>query len=96
MSFSGFVFDMIGRSKANREMLNLRREQRKELLGRIGKTGNVHPDLNITLAEFERIQKQTKEKERRDKNIRFRNTCLFLISLIAVFFLLLAVVKLLL
>lgn len=95
MSFSGFVFDMIGRSKANREMLNLRREQRKELLRKIGKTGDKHSDLNITLAEFERVQKQTKEKERRDKDIRFRNTCLFLISLIAVFFLLLAVIKLL-
>lgn len=96
MSFSGFVFDMIGRSKANREMLTLRREQRKELLRKICETGDVHPDLNITLAEFERIQKQTKEKERKDKSIRFRNTCLFLISLIAVFFLLLAVIKLLL
>lgn len=95
MSFAGFVFDMIGRNKANRDLLNLRRERRKELLGKMYKTGDEHPDLNITLAEFERIQKQTKEKERQEQNLKFRNTCIFLALVVAVFFLLLVAIKLL-
>lgn len=96
MSFAGFVFDMIGRNKANRDLLNLRRERRKELLGKMYKAGDEHPDLNITLAEFERIQKQTKEKERQERDIKFRYTCIFLASVVAVFFILLVVIKLLL
>ncbi|WP_455591018.1 hypothetical protein [Bacteroides sp.] len=95
MSFAGFVFDMIGRNKANRDLLNLRRERRKELLGKMCKTEESRSDLNITLAEFERIQKQTKEKQRQEQNLKFRNTCIFLALVVAVFFLLLVAIKLL-
>lgn len=78
MSFSGFVFDMIGRDKANKELLRLRRERRKELSGKIGKSGETHPELKVTLAEFERIQRETKEKERQERNYYLRYSCLFL------------------
>lgn len=93
MSFSGFVFDMIRRDKANKDLLKSRRERRKELRGKLCKPGESHPELNITLAEFERIQKQTKEKERQERNYYLRYTCIFLGGAVLVFVLVWAVVK---
>lgn len=93
MSFSGFVFDMIGRDKANKELLKSRRERRKERLGKTGKPGVSHPELNITLAEFEHIQEETKEKERRERSYHLRYTCIFLGCAVVVFVLVWAVVK---
>lgn len=93
MSFSGFVFDMIGRDKANRELLKLRRERRKERLGKTGKPGASHPELNITLAEFEHIQEETKEKEQRERSYHLRYACLFLGCAVVVFVLVWVVFK---
>ena len=94
MSFSGFVFDMIGRDKANREVLKLRRERIKDLNGKLCKPGKSHPDLNISLTEFERIQKQTKEKERQEQDKLFRYTCISVAVLGAVSLLIFVVFKL--
>lgn len=93
MSFSGFVFDMIGRDKANRDLLKSRRERRKELREKICKPGETHPELNITLAEFEQIQKDTKEKERQERKYYLRYTCIFLGCAVVAFVLVWAVVK---
>lgn len=93
MSFSGFVFDMIGRDKANRDLLKSRRERRKELRGKICKPGETHPELNITLAEFEQIQKDTKEKERQEQKYHLRYACIFLGCAVVVFVLVWAAVK---
>lgn len=93
MSFSGFVFDMIRRDKANKDLLKSRRERRKELRGKLCKPGESHPELNITLAEFEQIQKQTKEKERQERNYYLRYTCIFLGGAVLVFVLVWVVLK---
>ena len=96
MSFSGFVFDMIGRDKANREMLKLRRERMKERREKLCKPGESHPELNITLAEFERIRKQTKEKEEQERKYYLRYSCIFLAVMAVVSLLVWTIVKFLL
>lgn len=71
MSFSGFVFDMISRDRQNRDLRNLRRERynerRRRILGEAGKN-----PIKVTVEELDRIDKQTKAKERDEQKYMLR------------------------
>ncbi|MCD8079659.1 MAG: prominin family protein [Bacteroides sp.] len=72
MSFAGHVFDMINRSKQNRELLNLRRERAKGKKKAMGLGSQIGPD--VTLQEYERVNRQLKEREKEQERYIFRTT----------------------
>lgn len=82
MSFSGFVFDMIRRDKAYKDMLRLRRERRKDLQGKLSKQSSL-PNPSITLEELEKIKEATREKEKEDQ-FYYTRTTLTILGAIAV------------
>ncbi|MCD8032250.1 MAG: hypothetical protein LUF85_15870 [Bacteroides sp.] len=86
MSFAGHVFDMINRSRQNRELLNLRWERAKGKKKAMGFGSQIGPD--VTLEEYERINGELKEREREQERYIFRTT----IKIVIVGFILLLIV----
>lgn len=65
MSFAGHVFDMIRRNKEDREKLKQLRKHSGQ-----GNYSSRIPDISVE--EFEQIQKQTKKREQQEQRYLFR------------------------
>ena len=78
MSFAGHVFDMIRRSKENRETLERLREQARKARWKYIGDGK-HPKVpEISLEELLKIERKLKDKELAEQRIRFRISTLII------------------
>jgi len=86
MSFAGHVFDMIRRSKENRNLLNARRERTKEMKEKRMNSGLSQTLPDVTLEELETYKRESLKKKDADSRYILKMGLLFL--LIAVMILL--------
>ncbi len=82
MSFAGHVFDMIRKNKENRDLLNLRRERAKNRSKTyLGKEDQANRP-QISLEEYERIDKELKEWEKEKEKRSLRTTIVIAVCII--------------
>lgn len=70
MSFAGHVYDMIRRNKEDREALKRLRNRSRDMRERCMDGKSSLPDISVE--EFEEIDRQVKEREQGEKNYFFR------------------------
>ncbi len=92
MSFAGHVFDMINRSKQNRELLNLRRERAKGKKNSLGK-GTMQVDPEITLEEYEKINRQLKQREEEQQKYVARTTLKIAVAMMVLILIIAGILK---
>lgn len=88
MSFAGHVFDMIRRNKENREMLSQLRDRGKDTHA---KYSSQIPD--ISAEEFDRINRQVKEREQDEQKYFSQIKYVILIAALAAIILLWIILK---
>ena len=88
MSFAGHVFDMIRRNKEDREMLRQLRDRGKDTRA---KYASQLPD--ISAEEFDRINRQVKEREQDEQKYFSQITYVILLAALAAFVLLWIIFK---
>lgn len=88
MSFAGHVFDMIRRNKEDREMLRQLRDRGKDT--RTKYTSQL-PD--ISAEEFDRINRQVKEREQDEQKYFLQIKYVILLAALAAFVLLWIILK---
>ena len=88
MSFAGHVFDMIRRNKEDREMLRQLRDRGKDTRA---KYASQLPD--ISAEEFDRINRQVKEREQDEQKYFSQITYVILLAALAAFVLLWIILK---
>lgn len=79
MSFAGHVLDMIRRDKEDRALRQQARENSKEARKRYIGGNDSYEDSPVTLEEFERINRELKERDKQEKRYYFRVLLLFTI-----------------
>lgn len=72
MSFAGHVYDMIRRSKENKETLQRLRERTREARWKYIGDGKHPKDPEISLEELLQIERQLKLREAEESHFRFR------------------------
>ncbi|WFE84385.1 hypothetical protein [Parabacteroides chongii] len=88
MSFAGHVFDMIRRNKEDREMLRQLRDRGKDTRA---KYVSQLPD--ISAEEFDRINRQVKEREQDEQKYFLQIKYVILLAALAAFILLWIILK---
>lgn len=85
MGILGCINDMMRRDKENRELRKRNKERLHETRNRLLKVKKGKDISNLTIEHFEKIRKNTEEKEKLDRNKLVQITFLFfLLGVIAI------------